>query len=363
MSPKKARIIDKRLQEAWSLQRARVDAWEVKPVPDLEWSEVRAFLRHAAATLEGITGPSVRIEQELIELLQSSLTAGAVSRADGGPETPEQAWIEMRRHQLKGPFIESISRLHAYASIGTLLDDDLPAKPEQFVMRIAGDLDLLTALLNRLPRASVEGSTVWNLQTLHDVARARLSFDEGLQTAPVSGLAWLGGVSVKTVQNTLSKGALQVGGPGAADAKSARGWLGIRDTWQRSCWREAIEVMSSGLAAPFREFETKDVSVETVPSEQEKTEWVFVPRAADGSLFTPDLVRQRGWTVGPRGDERSFGDYWRALQMLQDVERPCWRRPNEFGAYNTVLGKDWVRISRSELELQLKSAMRGEART
>ncbi len=276
---------------------------------------------------------------------------------------PEQAWAELRQHLLKGPFIEAVTRLHAYASIGTLPDDDLPAKPEQFVPRIAGDLDLLAELLDRLPRASADKTASWSLQTLHDVARARLSFDEGLQAAPVSGLAWLGGVSVKTVQNMLSKGALQSGGPGAADARSSRAWLGVRDTWQRSCWREAIEVISSGLAAPFREFETKDVSVEVVRSEQEKTEWVFVPRAADGSLFTPDLVRQRGWTVGPRGDERSFGDYWRALQMLQDVERPCWRRPNEFGAYNTVVGRDWVRISRLELELQLKSAVSGETRT
>jgi hypothetical protein len=363
MSPKRARLVDRKLQDAWTVQRARVDSWEVRPVPDLEWTEVRGFVRNAAATLDAVIGRPARVEQELIELLQSSLAPSAASRPEGPPETPEQAWAELRQHSLKGPFIDAVSRLHAYASIGTLLDDDLPASPEQFVARVAGDLKLLATLLDRLPRAAVEGSATWNLQMLHDVAQARLSFDEGLLTAPVSGLAWLGGVNVKTVQNMLSKGALQAGGPGAADARSARAWLGARDTWQRSCWREAIEVISSGLAAPFRELETKEVSVDIVESEQGKTEWVYVPKAADGSLFTPELVRQRGWTIGPRGDERSFGDYWRALQVLQQVERPCWRRPNRFGSYNTVVGKDWVRISRSELELQLKSAMNSGGRT
>ena len=51
------------------------------------------------------------------------------------------------------------------------------------------------------------------------------------------------------------------------------------------------------------------------------------------------------------------------LQVLQEVARPCWRRPNRFGSYNTAVGKDWVRISRSELELELKGAMNGEGRT
>jgi hypothetical protein len=116
------------------------------------------------------------------------------------------------------------------------------------------------------------------------------------------------------------------------------------------------------MAAPFQDAVGQGDVSEPAGAEEERTDWVFVPRAADGTLFVPELVRAHGWTVGVRGRERSFGDYWRALAFLQDSARPSWRRPNELGAYNIVAGKDWVRTSRAELDLQLKMAEAGRSR-
>ncbi|MGY4330221.1 hypothetical protein ACVWWG_004638 [Bradyrhizobium sp. LB7.2] len=346
-----------RLKDAWTHQRTRVDAWEVGPFPPLEWVEFEAFLYATATTLSAVVGVAPNLERELAELVGAYLARDRVAQSETPATSPAgRAWSAIPLPTLSGAFVDALRRLHAYGSIGTLPDDDLPRTADQFVRRIEGDIEALDALLGKLPKVS-SGSGRLNLQMVRDIALARLAVDEGTRQAPAAGLAWLGGVSVKTVQNLLSRGHLG-GGAGAADPHSARGWLADRKDWSRSCWREAIEAIGSGLVAPFQEFDGQSAS--TGPSEDggDVVDWVFVPRAADGTLFVPDLMRQRGWTIGPRGDERSFGDYWRALDHLQTTGRPHWRRPNEAGAYNIVVGKDWVRIARVELELQLKAALK-----
>jgi hypothetical protein len=357
MSSHSASPLDQGLKIAWSDQRARVDAWEVKPYPPLEWVEFEAYLFGTATTLSAVVGAAPNLERELAELVSTYLTRERVAQPDVPASIPPgRAWSTLPMPHLAGPFVDAMRRLHAYASIGTLPDDDLPGTADQFVRRIEADLESLESLLKKLPKVAAAAGRL-NLQMLHDIALARLAVDEGTRQAPAAGLAWLGGVSVKTIQNLLSRGQL-VGGSGAADPHSSRGWLADRKDWSRSCWREAIEVIASGLAAPFQEFDSQADEPETPGSDRNSIEWVFVPRAADGTDFVPDLMRQRGWTIGPRGAERTFGDYWRALEHLQNTDRPHWRRPNEAGAYNIVVGTDWVRIARSELELQLRAVQK-----
>jgi hypothetical protein len=348
---------NQRLKDAWNHQRQRVDAWEDRPFPPLEWVEFGAFLYGTATTLSAVVGPAPNLERELAELVGTYLTGERVAQPDIPPSTPPgRAWSAMPHTRLSGAFVDAMRRLHAYGSIGTLLDDDLPGTADQFVRRIELDIETLDALLSKLPKISVASGRL-NLQMLRDIALARLAVDEGTRQAPAAGLAWLGGVSVKTVQNLLSREQL-TGGAGAADAHSARNWLADREDWSRSCWREAIEAINSGLVAPFQEFDAQPDQAKSSGGEGDIVDWIFVPRAADGAVFLPDLMRQRGWTIGPRGAERSFGDYWRALDHLQKTDRPYWRRPNEAGAYNIVVGKDWVRIARSELELQLSAVLK-----
>jgi hypothetical protein len=348
---------DQRLKDAWSQQRSRIDAWEDRPFPPLEWAEFEAFLSGTASTLAIVVGPSPNLERELAELIGTYLTGDHAEHVDIPASTPPgRAWSAIPSDRLSGPFIDAIRRLHAYGSLGTLPDDDLPGTAEQFVRRLESDLEVLEALLKKLPRTAARPGRL-NLQMVHDIASARLAVDEGTRRAPATGLAWLGRVSAKTVQNLLSREQLS-GGCGSADPHSARGWLADRKDWSRSCWREAIEAINSGLVAPFQAFDAAQEPATSSDGEGSVVDWIFVPRAADGTLFLPELMRMRGWTIGPRGEERSFGDYWRALDHLQKTDRPHWRRPNEAGAYNIVVGRDWVRIARSEIELQLRAVLK-----
>ncbi len=329
---------NQRLKEAWFHQRERVDAWEMKPFPPLEWVEFEAFLYSTATTLTAVVGAAPNLERELAELVGTYLTGERLAQSDIPSSTPPgRAWSAMPPSKLSGEFVDSMRRLHAYGSIGTLLDDDLPGTAEQFVRRIESDLQSLDSLLSKLPKVAAAAGRL-NLQMVRDIALARLAVDEGTHPAPAAGLAWLGKVSAKTVQNMLSREQL-TGGSGAADPHSARSWLAERKDWSRSCWREAIEAINSGLVAPYQEFDAQPDSATPSDGVGDIVDWMFVPRAADGAVFLPDLMRQRGWTIGPRGAERSFGDYWRALDHLQQSDRPHWRRPNEAGAYNIVVRK------------------------
>lgn len=361
MSSRYASEYDQRLRDAWAHQRSRVDAWEDRPFPPLEWAELEAFLYGTATTLALVVGPTANLERELAELIGTYLTGDSGAQLDIPSSTsPGRAWSAIPPASLSGPFVDSMRRLHAYGSIGTLPDDDLPGSTELFVRRIETDLDSLASLLKNLPKAAATPGRL-NLQMVHDIASARLAVDEGMRQAPAAGLAWLGRVSVKTVQNLLSREQL-TGGSGSADPHAARGWLADRKDWSRSCWREAIEAINSGLVAPFQEFEAEQDAATSSDGEGGTVEWIFVPRAADGTLFLPVLMRLRGWTIGARGGERSFGDYWRALDHLQKTDRPHWRRPNEAGAYNIVVGRDWVRIARAEIELQLRAVLKTGSR-
>lgn len=357
MSSREAAEFDSRLKDGWFAQRARVDAWEVRPYPPLEWVEFEAFLYGTATTISAVVGSAPNLERELAELVGAYLTRERIALADSSSSpAPGRAWSAMPLAALSGEFVDAVRRLHAYGSIGTLLDDELPRTADQFVRRIETDIETLESLLSKLPKIPAASGRL-NLQMIRDIALARLAVDEGTRQAPAAGLAWLGGVSVKTIQNLLSRQQL-TGSAGSADPHAARNWLADRKDWSRSCWREAIEAINSGLVAPFQEFDSQPDEATSPGRESEVVEWSFVPRAADGALFLPDLMRQRGWTIGPRGAERSFGDYWRALEHLQKTDRPHWRRPNEAGAYNIVVGKDWVRIARGELELQLSAVLK-----
>jgi hypothetical protein len=58
-----------------------------------------------------------------------------------------------------------------------------------------------------------------------------------------------------------------------------------------------------------------------------------VPFAKDESFFHPRKCQRAGkYTVGPKGAERKFDDYYKALDHLARM-RPTayWRRPNNAG--------------------------------
>ena len=79
---------------------------------------------------------------------------------------------------------------------------------------------------------------------------------------------------------------------------------------------------------------------------------IFVPEAADGSRFLPDLRQATGFQIGPKGDERMIEDYEEALEELAHMKKPAWRRPSPTSNIRSVItGIRWVRIDRSTLDI------------
>mgnify|MGYP007010095617 CR=1 FL=1 len=72
---------------------------------------------------------------------------------------------------------------------------------------------------------------------------------------------------------------------------------------------------------------------------------LLVPKAKDGSIFSPKLKSAGGFTVGRKGDERKMADYEQALAYLRAQPSAYWRRPNEKGNWGIVTGVCWVDIN------------------
>lgn len=72
---------------------------------------------------------------------------------------------------------------------------------------------------------------------------------------------------------------------------------------------------------------------------------LLVPKAKDGSIFSPKLKSAGGFTVGRKGDERKIADYAQALAYLRAQPSAYWRRPNEKGNWGIVTGVRWVDVN------------------
>lgn len=69
----------------------------------------------------------------------------------------------------------------------------------------------------------------------------------------------------------------------------------------------------------------------------------YVPVAKDGSRFTVDTCNKKGtYTVGEKGNEQKFSNYFEALAYLKEMTTAKWRRPNNNGNWGIVSAVDWV---------------------
>lgn len=77
-----------------------------------------------------------------------------------------------------------------------------------------------------------------------------------------------------------------------------------------------------------------------------------VPEAGDGTFFNVGCRRTKGFTVGKKGAEKPYTNYAEALEALEDMPIPYWRRPSKTtGVAGIVKGVKWVSKSRKELGL------------
>lgn len=80
---------------------------------------------------------------------------------------------------------------------------------------------------------------------------------------------------------------------------------------------------------------------------------VFVPVARDGTWFGPQCRSGGRFTIGAKGEEVKYTDYFEALDALAKMSTPRWRRPNQQGNFGIVSGVRFDRKRRADLECEL----------
>ncbi|MBV7410861.1 hypothetical protein [Maritimibacter sp. DP1N21-5] len=164
-----------------------------------------------------------------------------------------------------------------------------------------------------------------------NLAASRYALDTVRGEVDTLSMAILGRVSEGRVRNLMSGADAQLerGPNGGVMAVSALAWLMKRKEFLRSIWAD----------------EDKDETEETnLPVDLEKI--IFVPVARDGSMFGPDLKRGGRYQIGAKGEEQHFDTFYEALESLNAMSTPRWRRPNELGHWGIVSGVSWQRIAR-----------------
>lgn len=176
-------------------------------------------------------------------------------------------------------------------------------------------------------------------------AQARYALDTG-KDLTVDQVTILAGVNRRSVQNALSKqgeaGLRAIVDPDFPNERripnsEAKRWLSDRRGFQ-----------------PTRPWHAEGESEEQPVEVTGPTEYVFLPVAEDMTAFRPAMRRNGGYQIGPKGEEEYVEDYFEALNRLQAMRVPRWRRPNEKGNWGIVTGTHWTRVPLPEILSELK---------
>ncbi|SDM57042.1 hypothetical protein [Maricaulis salignorans] len=263
------------------------------------------------------------------------------------------------------PFLDDLHELNAFANFGIMTIWDIHAdsqdylevrhmkerfdeakNPPKWVRKVCEKIERFEALVGRGGNGKYE---LTYLPALREQALARIKLDEG-EPLTVGELASLSGVSIKRLQNAIyaqSEGAPSVSKKGLIAPEACARWLNERD-YRWSIWRE--------VAAEYPLKVSWGEQTELAPPDplKEHDDYVFVPVAMDGSIFSPHLGRGSArdrFTIGPKGEEVQVEGFGEAVERLLRMETPRWRRPNpESGRWGIVSGQSWKRVRRSELE-------------
>lgn len=191
--------------------------------------------------------------------------------------------------------------------------------------------DWVEGLAQRLEafRADVRPAPGGVIARITNLALSRRAIDMRDGEVDLVSLSLLGGVSEGRVRNILSTGnsPLERSEKGVT-ATSAADWLKGRKEFFASIWQQPDEVNPKPPSADF------------------SGEVIFVPVAADGSIFGPELLRNGHYTVGAKGSEVQYDSFDAALTALHRMDTPRWRRPNSSGNWGIVSGRDWKRVEK-----------------
>lgn len=163
------------------------------------------------------------------------------------------------------------------------------------------------------------------------LAASRHALDQGRGEVDILSMSIFGSVSEGRLRNLMAGATAQLerGANGGIVALSALCWLQKRTGFLASIWQEDTPVK-------------KDKADRIVPELM-----IFVPVARDGSIFNPDLIRNGQYQIGAKGEEQHFDTFDAALEGLNAMPIPRWRRPNEQGNWGIVSGVAWQRVERN----------------
>lgn len=175
---------------------------------------------------------------------------------------------------------------------------------------------------------------------------ARAAIDFG-GTLTAEGLQLLSGVSPAAVRNAISAGELHPDAAGNIPADAAKAWLARRREFCPSRWTNPEDGQW-----PF------DPSKAIGPGNKEM---IWVPQDAEGTPFTPEHVVRTARsttglsiTIGAKGAEKQYSDFYEALAALAKMDVARWRRRNSAGNWGIVRARGaWVAVSKAEIDRQL----------
>jgi hypothetical protein len=264
------------------------------------------------------------------------------------PEDWAETWREMDGYNDTSwsMLMETTHNLHAFAYFGVLPRQALSEASREDVSfdDVPSYIRSITARLQRfvqmLPKTvDVDGIDLIERACLAAEARLKIDADEPVT---VHELAALSQVTTKRLQNAMyakSSDAPIAGNDGLISSMSAMRWLEARD-YRPSLWNDP--------EAEFAQAETTEDDLED--------DFVFVPEAKDGSIFSPIKCLRGGengkprYTVGPKHAEKDFESFDKALAALTRMKTARWRRPTENGIFSVVSAERWRRITRDELK-------------
>lgn len=259
-----------------------------------------------------------------------------VAKLSGKPVATPSDWraaVDASRHDCYSEWLIG-SRLHdlaAYAIYGIVLD--ATEDNTEVAQRIEGLLTEAQTFLDATPLAQWGLPANTDLSRLVRLASNRWALDNSQPVEPAA-LAEFGSVSEGRIRNMMS-GTKRTFSPeeGRIPAQEALAWLGGRDEFWNSIWREQrMPQYGVKRRAPLDRA-------------------VFVPVARDDSTFHPGLQRGSGYTIGEKGEEMQIADFHHALSQLQRMPIPYWRRPNSSGNWGIVAGVRWERLDASDLDV------------
>lgn len=281
---------------------------------------------------------SLLLQEEEYKQVESGYLAFAnkIQGTDGGIATKEELLEELWAGY--HPISLLYSRLSWYGEDGKYHYNDTEKWTESDVLK--SELELAKKFHERLPSnwltlSETDGKGAFGriLQT----AEARYALDTG-RGLTSDQIVVLSGVSKRSVQNALSKKdeGLTADADGVIANSVAITWLGNRRNF-----------VFTELYRPDEIIEENDIDE---GDEQDGEEYVYVPVTDDGAVFLPEMRRGSGYQIGKYGDETYYQDYFEALEKLQTMKAPKFRRPNPEGNWGIKVVGHWKRVALDDLK-------------